>query len=314
MSLTTTLKHAPGLSPRRQARNGEPFVLDRDDGFREWRTRKLEHYPQSTNELIVEIRDPLALTPAERSALIARCRRANMAIYACAPRRVHDKEHVRQLGAELGLCRLDTHLCADNDGLSTLQVAQRGRQEEYIPYTNRALSWHTDGYYNAPAQTIRAFLLHCVCDAQSGGENKLLDPEIVYLLMRDADPTYIAALMRPDTMTVPANVQSGVEIRSAKAGPVFSVDPATGVLHMRYTGRTRSIQWNADAQTQAAVRFLQRLLADSPYIFHHRLQPGQGLVCNNVLHARAGFQDNPAAGRVRLLYRGRYYDRITGTG
>ena len=40
------------------------------------------------------------------------------------------------------------------------------------------------------------------------------------------------------------------------------------------------------------------------------LAPGQGLICNNVLHDRTGFHDN---GPARLLYRGRYYDRITGT-
>jgi hypothetical protein len=33
-----------------------------------------------------------------------------------------------------------------------------------------------------------------------------------------------------------------------------------------------------------------------------------GLVCNNVLHDRTGFDDDPS--RPRLLYRARYLDRI----
>jgi hypothetical protein len=35
-----------------------------------------------------------------------------------------------------------------------------------------------------------------------------------------------------------------------------------------------------------------------------------GLVCNNVLHDRAGFVDDPA--QPRLLYRARDLDRIVG--
>jgi hypothetical protein len=33
-----------------------------------------------------------------------------------------------------------------------------------------------------------------------------------------------------------------------------------------------------------------------------------GILCNNVLHDRTGFTDDPA--RPRLLYRARYHDRI----
>jgi hypothetical protein len=78
---------------------------------------------------------------------------------------------------------------------------------------------------------------------------------------------------------------------------------------MRYTARTRSIQWKEDAATRDAVAFLERFLAsDSPHIFRLRMEAGMGLVCNNVLHDRAGFIDEP--GSPRLLYRARYLDRI----
>jgi len=97
-------------------------------------------------------------------------------------------------------------------------------------------------------------------------------------------------------------------VRPAQGGPVFSLDP-DGHLHMRYTARTRSIAWKQDAATQAAVAALEGLLAsDSPFILQGQLAPGMGLLCNNVLHDRAAFRDDPA--RPRLLYRARYLDRI----
>ena len=96
--------------------------------------------------------------------------------------------------------------------------------------------------------------------------------------------------------------------RPEQSGPVFSVDAAEGFLHMRYTARTRSIEWKPDALTQAAVKSLTEILNDSEYILRARLVPGMGLICNNVLHTRSAFTDTPD--RRRLLYRGRYYDRL----
>ncbi|MDQ1315765.1 MAG: hypothetical protein QG662_1874, partial [Pseudomonadota bacterium] len=96
--------------------------------------------------------------------------------------------------------------------------------------------------------------------------------------------------------------------RAEQSGPVFAVDPEAGFLYMRYTARTRSIVWKSDAVTRAAVKTLAEILAGSEYILTARLRPGMGLICNNVLHTRSAFSDSPD--RRRLLYRGRYYDRL----
>lgn len=288
------------------------FDLDNDSAYGRWRTRKLENYPLTTDELFVEVKDPCELTAAERKAIIERCRKTNMAIYACSPARATDKLAVGRLGEQLGLCRLDANLCADTDNITSIRVMPTGRQREYIPYSNRLLNWHTDGYYNPPSQRIRAFIIHCVLDAASGGENALLDPEIVYLRIRDHNPSYIAALMQTDVMHIPANIDQGTEIRRAESGPVFTLDIATCTLHMRYTARKHNIEWKSDSLVRAAVRFLEGLLtSDDRYTFRHRLEPGQGLVCNNVLHNRSAFIND--AGHERLFYRARYYDRIAGT-
>jgi alpha-ketoglutarate-dependent taurine dioxygenase len=301
-------------APRSTADGGGPFDLENPEAYQEWMQIKLERYPQRVEDLIVEVRDPRALTAAEREALNARCRRANMAIYTCRQARPPiDKDAVRALGAQLGLHRLDRNPCADEDHISTVRVARKQRRHDYIPYTNRPLRWHTDGYYNAADATIRAFLMHCVQDAASGGENALLDPEILYLLLRNENPALVAALMQPDAMTIPANTVDGREIRAAQSGPVFSIDPTDATLHLRYTARRHSIAWKSDAVTRAAVRRLEELIESNPYVFRYRLRPGDGIVCNNVLHNRSGFEDSATGPQQRVLYRARYYDRIEGT-
>ena len=282
-------------------------VLDNESPYLRWREQKLARYPRRAEDLVVEVRDPRVLTDSEAARLRRVCAVANMAVYSSPLAGVADKDIPRRLGERLGLSRLQANPLADEDGITSLEVAAQKSGRGYIPYSNRRLLWHTDGYYNPPASRIRAFLLHCVRPAAAGGENRLLDPEIAYILLRDADPRYVEALSAPDAMTVPANEEDPAAQRGAQAGPVFSFDD--GALHMRYTARTRSIVWRADAATQAAVQRLREILdSDSPYVFRLRLQGGQGLVCNNVLHDRSEFTDAPGAGR--LVYRARYSDRI----
>lgn len=286
-----------------------PFAPDRPQAYLRWREEKLARYPRRAEDLIVEVRDPRNLGESEVKEIRRICGAANMVVYASPLAGAADKDIPRRLGACLGLARLVANPFADEDGISALEAAPEKSALGYIPYSNRRLLWHTDGYYNAPDRRIRAFILHCVRPAATGGENRLLDHEIAYILLRDADPEYVKALSAPDAMTIPANAAEGAEIRAAQTGPVFSTD--AGALHMRYTARTRSIEWRPDGTTRAAVQLLNRILAaDSPYVFALRLAGGQGLVCNNVLHNRSAFTDDPAPGLTRLVYRARYSDRI----
>jgi len=287
-----------------------PFDLTSETGYRAWRTAKLAAYPRSGDELIVPLADPRQLSAAETVAIESCCARANMAIYRSSHLPAADKSIPRQLSLQLGLVRLEGNYLADEDGLSSITPAsdEHGVRGEFIPYTPKPINWHTDGYYNALDRRILGMTLHCVQDAESGGENALLDHEIAYLQVRDVNPDYVAALMQADAMTIPARMDEGNVARPAQSGPVFAVDPVQGFLTMRYTARTRSIVWKDDAITQAAVRTLADILASSEYILNARLQPGMGLLCNNVLHTRSGFSDSP--GRRRLLYRGRSYDRL----
>jgi alpha-ketoglutarate-dependent taurine dioxygenase len=286
-----------------------PFALDRPQAYLRWRERKLAGYPRRAEDLIVEVRDPRNLSDSEVAQIRRVCGAANMAVYASPLAGVADKDIARRLATRLGLERLHANPLADEDGISSLEVAPEKSARGYIPYSDRRLLWHTDGYYNAPEQRIRAFVLHCVRPAAAGGENRLLDHEIAYILLRDADPRFVQALSAPDAMTIPANAEDGAAMRPAQTGPVFSTDG--GKLHMRYTARTRSIEWRPDETTRAAVQLLQQILdAGSPYVFTLRLAGGQGLVCNNVLHDRSAFSDGPAPAPGRLVYRARYSDRV----
>ena len=289
----------------------EPFDLDNDIAYRDWRDRKMDGYPTDIEDLTVEVGDPRRLTEAEHEAIQARCRKTNMAIYAGATGSDPDKTIPRALGTQLGLVHLDHNMGADDDSITELRVVSRQWRGSYIPYTDRPIHWHTDGYYNRPERQIRGLVLHCVSPAASGGENALVDHEVAYIHLRDANPEYIRALAMASVMTIPANVENGVELRPARSGPVFSV-AADGSLHMRYTARSRSIEWSPDPLVREAVEALVAFLhSDSAYIYRARLQAGQGLICNNVLHDRAGFEDDEH--HSRLFYRLRYYERVAGT-
>ena len=289
------------------AHTASPYDLGDDTAYRCWRAHKLAQRPVSADELIVDVADPRALQPAERSALLDLLARCNMAVYR-SPVVAEDKALPLGLAAQLGMTQLDANWLADEDGISSIAIsdAHDGRGG-FIPYTNRAIRWHTDGYYHPAERRIRGMVLHCVRPAASGGENALMDPELAYIALRDANPAHIHALMQPTAMTIPAREDDGGVARAAQGGPVFALN-ADGSLHMRYTARTRSIEWAPDVATSAAVAALQALLdGASPHILRLRMKPGMGLVSHNVLHDRSAFEDDPAS--PRLLYRARFLDR-----
>jgi hypothetical protein len=293
-----------------------PFDLADDATYGRWRQWKLDIAPRRAEDLLVAVGDPRQLSESETAALAARCRKANMAFYAGPA--IEDKSIPVALGARFGLQRLDANWLADEDGVSSITPGTGEGKRDFIPYTERPIRWHTDGYYHPADRKIRAMVLHCVRPAAQGGENAVIDHEIAYILLRDENPDFIRALSMPDAMTIPERTDDQGVARAAETGPVFSLD-ASGDLHMRYTARTRSIAWRDDAATRHAVAFLQAMLdappGDCPWVLRLRMSAGMGLVCNNVLHDRAGFSDPTGSPpeRRRLLYRARFCERIAQT-
>lgn len=281
------------------------------DFYQHWRKNKLALYPVAVSDLRVDIQNVDAPTPAELAELHFYLARYNLVLYRLIHQPSAAKQQIHHLAQRMGLNQIAHNLCADADSLTSIQVTQHQGQHDYIPYTDKKLSWHTDGYYNPPAEQIHGMLLHCVRPAAQGGANLFMDHELAYLLLQDANPAFITALLHPAAFTIPANILDGKVIRPAQTGPVFSFNP-DGSLHMRYSARQKNVLWRDDPTTQAAAEFLLNLWEQgSAYQLSYTLQAGEGLVCNNVLHCRTAFVDADDPEKKRLLYRGRYLERAT---
>ena len=292
-----------------RTQSGIPAHLREDNFSRGWDDR-LARYRRGIEDLSVEIADPLKLSANERHALAVRVRDTNMAVYRCRQPENVDRAAIQALTSQLGLGKPDSNLCSANDGLSELEVNHSATHQRYIPYSNRPMGWHTDGYYHTPERAIRAMALHCVRPAMSDGTLQLMDHEIVFGLLHRCDSRYTAALSQADAMTIPANEAAGPGVRGSVSGPVFSYNG--DALQMRYSARKRNIIWKSDPVVGEAIAALAEILDScAELVVTHRLLPGEGLVCNNVPHRRDGFTDSSQPGCARLIYRGRYTQALT---
>ncbi len=276
---------------------------------------KLGHYDRSPVGSIVEIRDPRCLSPTERSELLRRLTEFNFVIYQTRSNS-SKKTDLGFLGLQLGIGRTDHNFCADDDDISSVQVCQQGDRPGYIPYTDRPLGWHTDGYYygNRSGRVIRSFILHCVTPAPQGGENAFIDPDVVFLLLHEIDESLPVTLSNPSAFTIPPDSGQPVDRQFSRTGPVFSIDSDSRALHMRYTARRHNILWNPDPRITEAAKCLKEVIEQaSRYTVTRKLESGQGVICNNVLHRRSGFVNGDSDAAQRLIYRARFYKRVPGT-
>lgn len=294
----------------------DPFSLSDDDAYLTWRKGKLAGLADATNAGFVAVADLANPTKSERNELIRRCQQTNAAFYQtdsanCDQDRL--RQDLRSFSEAMGLEIAENHRSADPDGIVALTVTDAPAQRGYIPYSRKAMNWHTDGYYNPPDQQIRAMVLHCAVPAGDGGQNQFIDPELAYIRLRDQNPEFISALMHPEAMTIPENVEPDGSVRPVSIGPVFAIDSA-GHLAMRYTARTRSISWRDDKITQQATQALQALLLKGdPLMTELTFAAGQGVLCNNVLHNRTGFDPDDTTSSQRLVFRVRFHNRIKGS-
>ena len=289
--------------------DGGPFSLDNTSIYNEWRRKKLSLYPVSLENLLVKIDNICRITPKEESLILERCQKYNMAVYQVGEGQC-DINQLKSFCRVFGLENLDHHYCNDGDGITALRVSQDNNKGGFIPYSDKAISFHTDGYYNAPEEQIHGVLLHCHTPAIEGGENLVMDQEMAYLRTRDESPAFIEALMKPDAMTIPAHVENGRVLRAEQTGPVFSIYDNGQRLHMRFSQRKRYIKWREDDISRQAVAFLNQLLQDNQQdMLQIKLSKGQGVICNNVLHTRTAFKDTKE--QSRLIYRGRFFEPVT---
>jgi len=288
-----------------------PFNLQNITQYQEWRKGKFDNainFNSANIDFLIDIKDTSQLTSLEKKTILDSCKQNSMCLYRITQETQNTKNSIHELAQQIGLNDLDSNICADNDSLTSITKTEHKGQHEYIPYSNKRLSWHTDGYYNKDDKQIHSMLLHCARPAKDGGESFLMDHEIAYILLRDENPDFIKALMQADAMTIPANILDGKVIREAQSGPVFSIDKQEQ-LHMRYSARKRNIEWKQSTPILEAVEYLDNLLdSDTPFIGKYMLKAGEGLICRNILHRRSSFEDYNETDKKRLLYRGRYFD------
>ena len=291
-----------------ESRLPNPFELQQISAYQQWRESVLAGAEKVCPSRLIELRALAAPTRNELQAL-----RENVSAHGFALYRTADGAGVaalRRFARALGLYNHDRAASGAAEVRHLRDTGSAARIREYIPFTNRAINWHTDGYYGGAEKPVQAFVMHCLSPAPVGGENQFLDPRRVYIALREENPAWIRALSEPRALGIPANVIDGRVVRSARYGPVFSVHAGPRpALRMRYTIRKKHVEWgDGNVLIQARER-LQRLLeADELDAIRVRLQAGVGVVCTNILHTRAAFEDT--AQQRRHVLRARYLDAI----
>ena len=286
-----------------------PFLLENEGAYQAWRSNKLRKRREMAATTVYELDDESGLPQTKLEQIRQQVAAFNFVVYQSASEL--GKSEFLALNRQFGLQDLDVNLGADEDKVTSLQVVDESdKRSQYIPYTNRGMNWHTDGYYNPDGRRINAFALYCVHQSERGGGNYLFDHEMMYLLIRDQAPNLLEALMCDDMMCVPANVQDNRVIRAEETGPVFYLQPGNCALNMRYTSRPHNIVWKSDRLSATALNRVREILMDGKTLVEIKLQQQrQGIVCNNILHGRQAFQDG-ADMPPRLVYRARYYDAV----
>lgn len=288
--------------------------LEPNAAWTAWRTAKLRVSEGLERLPPVPVDSLESPSPEAVEELEYRCALCNYAVYStrCPEDSVAAASAALVGFAErFGLLLSEDHRSSGESGVVALRTSSEEGKKGYIPYTPKAMNWHTDGYYNPPDRRVAGFVLHCHQPALAGGENQLMDPELAYLRLRETEPAYVRALMHPEAMTIPENREPDGTIRPDSVGPVFYPDPATGRLQMRYTARTRSIHWREDAATLEAAEWLRAwLTAGDPLMRQIRLERGQGILNNNVLHNRTRFEDGTSERDRRIVLRLRFHVRV----
>ena len=283
-----------------------PFILENQTEYQKWRDHKLSLYPANLNELSVSFTNK-NIDNDKIIQLKSIVKNYNFAIYDFTSKL--DDDHLKDFCTRLDLINFISNLLSDSKGISN--ITNRADTEnklsgiEYIPYTNKQLNWHTDGYYYPINTSVKSFLLHCMQPAKSGGENIPLDHEIIYIYLRDHNPDFIKILTQSNIMEIPKN--KNIENGQSIIGPVFYTDK-DGFLNMRFTSRQQNIIWRKNDMIKKIKDFIYSfIMEDNKYKFNILLEENQGYVANNILHKREPYTDGE---NKRLLKRLRFLKRI----
>ena len=266
--------------------------------FLRWAEEKEKNIPQNSDGILVNIHDINNVKTSEIAKIKETIYKYNSCIYS-SKIALKSNTNLLKFVELVGMRTYDCNNIESNE-ISTITPLQNSKIN-YIPYTDKLLNWHTDGYYDK--KSIFSWLLHCVNPATQGGENYLLDHELVlreYLLRNDD----INNLMAEDALTIPASKDTS---RPEISTYIFSFKNKYKRLHMRFSMRKDNI--GTSAKANSAVIKLREIIEGNcaKYSLTYKLQKNEGIITNNILHGRKAFKDDKVK---RKLLRIRSYERL----
>jgi len=272
-----------------------------DIEYNRWVNDKLGSYTNNIDNLMIEIKNPLKLSKSEKEKCFKVLESQNMVFFNIEKPQKNIGFSLKELACQFGMGDYELDSQSDEVGLTKIQVETKKHHGEYIPYTNKPLNWHTDGYYNKTKNSILSWLLYCESSSDSGGINKFMDHEIAYILYNQKYQN-IHELMKEDVYIIPENkMNSRLEVK----GYIFKF--INQKLHMRFSMREKNIIWRKNIID--SINNLKKIIKESTK-FHisYKLLPGQGVLTNNIIHMRTTFTNTK--NKNRLLYRLRSKKRI----
>lgn len=175
-----------------------------------------------------------------------------------------------------------------------------------LTMTQRGLEPHTDNPYRDP---IPGYIwLHCLSNADSGGDSTLADGFMAAARLRRDDPEAFACL----TQTAVRFRYIDEDAHLESEGPLIELDGRGDVVRVRYNNRTERIPALPPAELEryyAARQAFYTLITDPALTLTPKLAPGEMLIMDNyrLLHGRTAFRLSQG---VRHLRQG-YVDRDT---
>ena len=266
--------------------------------FLRWAEEKEKNIPENIDGIFVNIHDINNVKTSEITKIKETINKYNSCIYSS---KIALKSNTDLLKF-VELVGMRTYDCnnIESSKITTITPLEN-KKINYIPYTDKSLNWHTDGYYDK--KSIFSWLLHCVNPATQGGENYLLDHELAlreYVFSNDD----IDDLMAGDALTIPESKDTS---RSEISTYVFSFKNQYKKLHMRFSMRKDNI--GTSPKASLAVTKLKKIIENdcAKYSLTYKLQKNEGIITNNILHGRKAFKDDMVK---RRLLRIRSYERL----
>ena len=266
--------------------------------FLRWAEEKERNIPHNIDGIIVNIHDINNVKISEIAKIKETINKCNSCIYS-SKIALKSNTNLLKFVESIGMKTYDRNNIESNE-ISTITPLENNKIN-FIPYTDKSLNWHTDGYYDK--KSIFSWLLHCVHPATHGGENYLLDHELAlreYVLRHDD----INNLMSEDALTIPESKDTS---RAEISTYIFSIKNQYKKLHMRFSMRKDNIGTSPKAGD--AVTKLKEIIENdcAKYSLTYKLQKNEGIITNNILHGRKAFKDDKVK---RKLLRIRSYERL----